>query len=157
MAQNFPSKPIRIIVTFPAGGQADLLARVLGKYITQNTGQPGHHRQPRRCGKAWWARRVLANAAPDGYTIGMLSTPHITIPALMKPPFDPKLLRPITNIAIVPSLLSVNSASSIYTLHDLVAQARAKPGCIDLGQCRQPVHVPSRDGTAQVAGPISIS
>ncbi len=132
IAQNFPSRAIRLIVTFPAGGQADVLARVLGKYVTQNTGQPVIIDNRGGAGGMVGAE-VLANAAPDGYTIGMLSTPHITIPALQKPSFDPRLLRPITNVAIVPSLLSVNSASSFYTVGDIVAQARARPGALTSG------------------------
>lgn len=131
-AQDFPSKPIRLIVTFPAGGQADVLARVVGKYVSQNTGQPVIVDNRGGAGGMIGAE-VLANAPPDGYTIGMLSTPHVTYPAVMKPAFDPAALRAITNIAMVPSVLSVNAASSFHTLGDILAEAKAKPGKLTSG------------------------
>jgi len=132
LADDFPSKPIRIIVTFPAGGQADVLARVLGKYIAQNTGQPVIVENRAGAGGMIGAE-ILANSPPDGYTMGILSTPHVTYPAVMKPAFDPTALRAITNIAIVPSVLSVNAASSYRTLGDILAQAKAKPGVLTSG------------------------
>jgi tripartite-type tricarboxylate transporter receptor subunit TctC len=131
-AQEFPSKPIRLIVPFPAGGQSDVLGRVVAKYLAQNVGQPVIVENRGGAGGMIGAE-VLANAAPDGYTIGMLSTPHVTYPAVMKPAFDPKALRAITNIAIVPSVLSVNAASPYHTLNDILVDARARPGKLTSG------------------------
>ncbi|MFO1283863.1 MAG: tripartite tricarboxylate transporter substrate binding protein [Burkholderiales bacterium] len=132
IADEFPSKPIRLIVPFPAGGQSDVLARVVGKYIGQNTGQTVVVDNRGGAGGMVGAE-VLANATPDGYTIGMLSTPHVTYPAVMKPAYDPKALRAITNIALVPSVLSVNVASPHRTLADILVQARARPGALTSG------------------------
>lgn len=131
-AQEFPSKPIRLIVTFPAGGQADVLARVVAKYMTQNTGQTVFVENRAGAGGMIGAE-ALANATPDGYTIGMLSTPHVTYPAVMKPSFDPAALRAITNVAMMPSVLSVNAASPYRTLSDVIGRAKAMPGGLSSG------------------------
>lgn len=76
---------------------------------------------------------ALANSPPDGYTIGLLATPHVTYPAVMKPAYDPKALRAITNIAIVPSVLSVNAASPYQMMAEILPAARSKPGTLTSG------------------------
>lgn len=117
---------------FPAGGQTDLLGRVVGKYTSQIIGQPVVIENRGGAGGMIGAE-ALANSPPDGYTIGLLATPHVTYPAVMKPAYDPKALRAITNIAIVPSVLSVNAASPCQTMADILPAARSKPGTLTSG------------------------
>lgn len=131
-AQDFPTKPIRIIVPYSPGGQADLLSRLVGKYVTQSTGQIVNvDNRPGAAGMV--GAGVMANAAADGYTIAMFSTPHASTPAVVKLPFDMRQLRPITMVGITPNIISVNAASPYRSLDDVLSNARANPGKMTYG------------------------
>src|SRR5262245_21081418 len=128
-AQNYPSKPIKIIVSTSAGGATDIMARVLGHHITTKTGQP--HVIDNRAGASGnLAMDAVAKAAPDGYTLGFANTGNITInPYLFKSlTYDPlNDLVPIGPVGTVPLFLVINSKVPAKTLAEFIAYAKANP------------------------------
>jgi tripartite-type tricarboxylate transporter receptor subunit TctC len=128
-AEDFPSRPIRLIVPFPAGGPNDIIARVVGQRITEITKQPVVI--DNRGGQAGvLGTDVVAKAAPDGYTIAITSASSLAISASMeKIAYDPKKdLAPVTLVATVPEMLVVSSDVQAKNMAELVALAKAQPG-----------------------------
>ena len=134
-AQSYPNKPIKLIVPFPAGGPADLFARVLGNGLTAELGQQIVIEN--RAGVGGMAGvDALAKSAPDGYTIGMNGAAALSaIPFMVsKMPFDwQKDLALLTLVVRVPEVLVVHPSVSANTLQDLVAYAHANPKKINFG------------------------
>jgi tripartite-type tricarboxylate transporter receptor subunit TctC len=134
MAQ-YPSKPIRIVLQFPAGGATDAAARILGQALTQSMGQPVLvENRPGADGAI--AADVVAKAAPDGYTVFLASnTPMMQVPLLRKnPPYDPTTdFTPITDIGRYIFILVVDPALPVKSVAELVAYARANPGKLNFG------------------------
>src|SRR5882724_10780102 len=134
-AQSYPNKPIKMIVPFPAGGPADLFARVLGNGLTAELGQQIVIEN--RAGVGGMAGvDALAKSAPDGYTIGMNGAAALSaIPFMVsKMPFDwQKDLALLTLVVRVPEVLVVHPSVNAATLQDLVAYARAHPKKINFG------------------------
>jgi tripartite-type tricarboxylate transporter receptor subunit TctC len=134
-AQSYPTKPIKLIVPFPAGGPADLFARVLGNGLGAELGQQIIIEN--RAGVGGLAGvDALAKSAPDGYTIGIAGAAALSaIPFMVsKMPFDwQKDLALLTLVARVPEVLVVHPSVSANTLQDLVAYARANPKKINFG------------------------
>jgi tripartite-type tricarboxylate transporter receptor subunit TctC len=128
-AQNYPSKPIKIVVSTSAGGATDILARILGHHITTKTGQP--HVIDNRAGASGnLAMEAVARAAPDGYTLGFANTGNITInPYLFKSmTFDPlNDLIPVGPVGTVPLFLVINSKVPAKTLAEFIAYTKANP------------------------------
>jgi tripartite-type tricarboxylate transporter receptor subunit TctC len=128
-AQNYPSKPIKIVVSTSAGGATDIMARILGHHITTKTGQP--HVIDNRAGASGnLAMEVVAKAAPDGYTLGFANTGNITInPYLFKSmSFDPlNDLIPVGPVGTVPLFLVINSKVPAKTLAEFIAYTKANP------------------------------
>jgi len=128
-AQDFPNKPIRLIVPFPAGGPNDLIARVIGQRMSEMVKQPVII--DNRGGQAGvLGTDAIAKSAPDGYTIGIVSASAIVIsPSMEKVAYDPqKDLLPITLVATVPEMLVVASNVPANNMSELVALAKAQPG-----------------------------
>ena len=132
-AQNYPSKPIRIIVPYPAGGTSDILARAIGPGITAALGQPVViENKPGSTGNV--GAELVAKSPPDGYTvmladIGSLAISPSIFPAL---PFDPvKDFTPVIMVAYSPHLLAVNPALPAKDVKELIALAKAKPGTLN--------------------------
>ena len=129
-AQGFPSRPLRIVVPFAAGGATDLIARVVGQKLTESMGQPVViDNRPGASGMI--GADAVAKAAPDGYTLLMGSTAEVAInPSLYaKMAYDPdKDLVPVTLAGITPLILVVNPASPYKSVADIVADAKAHPG-----------------------------
>jgi tripartite-type tricarboxylate transporter receptor subunit TctC len=128
-AQDFPSKPVRIVVPFAAGGGVDILTRVLAQHLGDSLRQQVVDNRTGAGGNV--GVDAVAKAAPDGYTLVMATTGTHTInPGLYaKLPFDAeKDFTPITLVASVPNLLVVNPAVPAQSVKDLVALARAQPG-----------------------------
>jgi len=128
-AQTYPSKPIKIIVSTSAGGATDIMARILGQYITQRTGQP-HVIDNRSGASGNIAMEAVAKAAPDGYTLGFANTGNITInPYLFKSMgFDPlNELIPVGPVGTVPLFLVINGKLPAKTLAEFIAYAKANP------------------------------
>jgi tripartite-type tricarboxylate transporter receptor subunit TctC len=128
-ADEFPSKPIRLIVPFPPGGPNDLIARVVGQRMSDIFKQPVII--DNRGGQAGvLGTDAVAKAAPDGYTIGIVSASAIVIsPSMEKIAYDPqKDLQPITLVATVPEMLVVAKDVPATNMSELVALAKAQPG-----------------------------
>ena len=129
-ADTWPSKPIRIIVSFPPGNSADLIAREVGPLLSQRLGQPVVIENRAGAGGLIGVE-ALAKSPPDGYTFCMSSLSPITIiPAMRrKLPYDPvKDLAPVGLMAKGPMFVMVRKDSPINSLADLIAQSKANPG-----------------------------
>jgi tripartite-type tricarboxylate transporter receptor subunit TctC len=127
--EAWPSRPVRIIVPFPAGGVADLLPRLVGQKLSEKWGQPVIVEN-----KAGAAGNIGmgegARAAPDGYTLVLAPTGNLTVnPFLFKLPFDTaKDFAPITVLATSPNVLVVHPSVPAKTFAELIAYAKANPG-----------------------------
>jgi tripartite-type tricarboxylate transporter receptor subunit TctC len=131
-AQTYPNRPVKIIVPYAAGGTADTLARRIGQHLSGYLGQPVII--DNRAGAAGLiGAAVLQQSPPDGYTVGMLATPHVATPADASNNFDPTQLKPVSLVAIVPSLLCAHPSVAASSLTEVIALARSKPGQLTYG------------------------
>ena len=134
-AQTYPAKPIKLIVPFPAGGPADLFARVLGNGMSADLGQQVVIENRAGVGGLTGVD-ALAKSAPDGYTIGVNGAAALSaIPFMVaKMPFDwQKDLALLTLVVRVPEVLVVHPSVAANSLQELVAFARANPRKINYG------------------------
>ncbi len=134
-AQNYPSKPVRVIVPFGPGTQTDVLARLVGQKLTESWGQQVIIENRPGAG-AILGNELGAKAPPDGYTLLMSGTGALAInPGLYpKLPYDPvRDFAPITKLVIVTQTLIVTPSFAAKSVKDLVAIARARPGQINYG------------------------
>jgi tripartite-type tricarboxylate transporter receptor subunit TctC len=132
-AQQFPSKPIRIVVPFGAGSATDLISRVLGNSVSAAIGQPVIVDNKAGADGAIAASEV-AKAAPDGYTLLMATnSPLSVVPAMKKsPPYDPVAdFTPITDVGRYTFFVVVNPDLPVKSLPELVQYAKANPGKIN--------------------------
>jgi tripartite-type tricarboxylate transporter receptor subunit TctC len=130
-AQTYPTRPVRFIVPFPAGGVADVTARLIGQRLGEALGQTiVVENRPGASGTL--GVDAATKATPDGYTLLFTTGDFITTPTLMpKMNFDPyKDLIPIVQIATAPLLLGAHAAGTIGSVKDLIAQAKGQPGKI---------------------------
>ena len=128
-AQDFPNKPIRLIVPFPAGGPNDIIARVVGQRMSELTKQPVLI--DNRGGQAGvLGTDAVAKANPDGYTIGTVSASALVIsPTMERVPYNVgRDFAPITLAVTVPEMLVVASNFPANNMAELVALAKAQPG-----------------------------
>jgi len=128
-AQDYPKRPIRLIVPYGAGGASDVMARYLGQKLGDALGQPVVvENQAGAAGTA--AYIAVAKAAPDGYTLGY-ATSSLAINAVLKPKlgYDPiREFIPVSNFVEVQNVLVVPAGSPAKTVGDLVTAAKQKPG-----------------------------
>lgn len=128
LAQNWPSRPIKLIVSFPPGGLIDNMARLIAPRLAQELGQPIVVDNKPGAGGNLGAGEV-SRAAPDGYTLLMASPPLTINPALYKKlPYEPRNIAPIGLLGRVPNVLVVSAASGIQSVAELTARAKARPG-----------------------------
>ena len=129
-AQAFPSKPMRIIVPFPAGGGADLWARIIGQKLVEAWGQ--NVIVDNRAGASGIiGTELVSKAPPDGETLLLGTTgTHATNPVVFKKlPYDPiKDFAPVTNFVDTPFMLVVHPSIAVKSLQDLIGFAKARPG-----------------------------
>ena len=128
-AQDFPNKPIKLIVPFPAGGPNDIIARVVGQRMSELIKQPVLI--DNRGGQGGvLGTDAVAKAAPDGYTIAISSAGALVIsPSMEKVAYDTlKDLQAITLVAKVPEMLVVATNVPAKDMHELIALAKAQPG-----------------------------
>ena len=129
-AAQFPSKPLRIVVPFPAGSATDVIARILAPSVSAAIGQPVLVDNKAGADGAIAGSEVV-NAAPDGYTL-LLATnsPMSAVPALRKnPPYDPVTdFAPVTDIGRFTFFLFASAAAPFKTLQEMIAFAKANPG-----------------------------
>ena len=128
-AQDYPAKPIKLIVPFPAGGPNDIIARIVGQRMSELTRQPVVIDNRGGAGGALGTDAV-AKAAPDGYTIGIVNCGALAINQSMeKVPYETlKDLAPVTLVVTVPEMLVVASNVPAKNMSELVALAKAQPG-----------------------------
>ncbi|QPF85794.1 tripartite tricarboxylate transporter substrate binding protein [Bradyrhizobium genosp. L] len=128
-AQDFPAKPIRLIVPFPAGGPNDIIARVVGQKMSELAKQPVI--VDNRAGQGGvLGTDAVAKAAPDGYTVAIASAGALAIsPSMEKVAYDTLSdLAPVTLVATVPEMLVVATSVPAKNMSELVALAKAQPG-----------------------------
>jgi tripartite-type tricarboxylate transporter receptor subunit TctC len=134
-AQTYPSKPIRFIVPFPAGGSTDAVARALQPALEKILGQPVVVENRAGAGGLLGVDAV-AKAAPDGYTIGIAGAGAlgVNIGERMKRPYDPaKDLAPISKAAGSPFVLVAPPTLNANSLGDVIKLAKAEPGRLSIG------------------------
>ena len=125
-AENYPTRPVRVVVGFPAGGPTDAIARIVAQKLTDNLGQQFF---VENIGGNTAAGQV-ARVTPDGYTIMAISTGFVVNPSLYaKVPYDPiKDFAPVTLVAASPNIVVVNPQVPAKTLPELVQLIRDNPG-----------------------------
>lgn len=134
---SYPDKPIRIIVTFVAGGGADVLARYMAKEMADVLGQPVVVENRTGAGGLIGVEAGLA-AAPDGYTLTLISSSYTVNPSLYKLKFDPlQDITPIVRVSAGPMLAVTSSKSGIRTVAELIAAAKKSPGAINFASSGQ--------------------
>ncbi len=142
-APAWPARPIRLIVSFPPGGPADLLGRFIAERLTDSLGQqvvvdnrPGAN--------SIIAAEMTAKAAPDGHTLLMaIDGAMVMNPALYtRLPYDPvKDFTPIGLVATIPNLIVAHPSSPWGSIRDLIAAAKARPGDISIATSALPVQL----------------
>ena len=134
LAQSYPSKPIRWVLGFPAGGTSDILARAIGIKLTEAWEQQVVI-DNRAGASGIIANELASKAVPDGYTILLVSSTYANLISMGKKlPYDPEQdLVPVTQLASVPNILSTHPSLAVKTVKDLIALAKAKPGQINYG------------------------
>src|SRR2546428_4362528 len=134
-AESYPSKPIRLIVPYAAGGAADITARVIGQKMAERLGVPVIV-DNRGGANGSIGTDAVVRAAPDGYTLLLVASgPIVVNPSLYpKIPYDPvKDLAPVTQITSYQYALVVPASSPIKTLPELIQAAKANPGKFSYG------------------------
>jgi tripartite-type tricarboxylate transporter receptor subunit TctC len=133
-APTWPIKPITLIVDAAPGSSNDAFARAVGKRLTDTLGQPVVI-DNKPSGGGIIANSLVARAAPDGYTLVLLSTTFTTVAATRASlPYDPiKGFKPVARLATGPMLVTVAADSPYKTLGDLVSAAKAQPGKLNYG------------------------
>ena len=133
-AQSYPSKPVRLIISFTPGSSTDIVARIVMQKVSEYWGQPAVIENRAGAGGSIGSN-VVATAAPDGYTLLVNSSAHAVNPAIYaKLPYDtPKDFIDVVPLTVQPNVLVVNSTSPFKILMDLVNAAKAKPGAINFG------------------------
>jgi tripartite-type tricarboxylate transporter receptor subunit TctC len=173
LAQTFPSKPVRIVVGFGAGGGTDIAARAIAQKLTESFGSNFIvDNRPGAAGNL--AGDIVARAPADGHTM-LMANSTIAIPSLSaKPPFDiRKDFIPLSLVALGPSVLVVHPSLPVKDLKGLIALAKSKPGELSFGSggignithlamelmlsqaAVRMVHIPYKGGAPSVVGLVS--
>ncbi|HEX3098913.1 MAG TPA: tripartite tricarboxylate transporter substrate binding protein [Usitatibacter sp.] len=128
-AQGFPAKPIRLIVTYPPGGGADLMARLIAPKMAETLGQPVVV-ENKAGASGQIAALDVARSPPDGYTLMLDASSFAVNPSLYaKLPYDPaKAFTPIAVVALFPNVLVVTASFPAKDVKGLIALAKAHPG-----------------------------
>jgi len=133
-AQNYPTKPVQVILAFTPGSAVDIVGRIVSAKLSEMWGQPVVNDNRSGAGGSIGSAAV-ARAAPDGYTLLVTSNAHTVNPAIFAHlPYD--TLKDFTDIVPFteqPNVMVVGADSAYKTLGELVAAAKAKPGTINLG------------------------
>ncbi len=130
-AQDYPNRPVRLIVPFPPGGSNDVVGRLVAKQLSTELGQQVFVDNHPGAGGVI-GTQAAANAAPDGYTLLVVSLAHAVNPALYKLDYDPiKSFEPVAILATGPNVLVVNPELPVHSVKELIALAKQKPGGLD--------------------------
>jgi len=130
-AEPYPSRPIRLIVPFPAGGGTDIVGRVLGQKLHESLGQPVVIDNRSGAGGTL-GTGLAAKSSPDGYTLLLVPTSHVINPSIYaKLPYDTERdFSPITMVASAAILMAVNSRVPAETMRGFIEAAKASPRAI---------------------------
>jgi tripartite-type tricarboxylate transporter receptor subunit TctC len=131
-AQDYPTKPIRVIVPYAAGGGVDILARLVGQQLSERLKQPVVV-ENQGGGSNTIGMRTVATAPKDGYTLGMATPVFVMTPSLMKNhPYDPlKDFTPVAMIGFTPLVLVVHPSVPAKTTQEFITLAKSKPGALN--------------------------
>jgi tripartite-type tricarboxylate transporter receptor subunit TctC len=133
-AEDYPNRPIHLVVPYPAGGPTDILARVVGDKLGERLHQsvivenkPG--------GSSVIGMEYVAHAAADGYTILVNASLHVIVPSILAklPVYPIKDFAPVSQLGAVPLIMVVNKDDPAKTAADVIARARANPGKLTFG------------------------
>jgi tripartite-type tricarboxylate transporter receptor subunit TctC len=133
-AQTYPSRPVRIIVPYAPGGAPDILARLIGQWLSERLGQPFVIENRPGAGSNIGTEAVV-RSPPDGYTL-LYGTTANTISATLFDNLNFNFIRdiaPVAGVIRVPNLVSVNLSLPVETIPQLVAYAKANPGKLNFG------------------------
>lgn len=146
---TYPSRPVRFVVGFAAGGPTDVIARITAQDMSATLGQPVIV-ENRPGANAQVATELLARATPDGHSL-LYSSLSLLVNAILlegKARYDPfRDFAPISNVAVLPMVVVTSPATKLNTLQDLLAAAKAKPGAITYG-------APGHGGSGHLAGAL---
>jgi tripartite-type tricarboxylate transporter receptor subunit TctC len=127
-ADDYPNRPVRLIVPFPPGGSNDVVGRLVAQQLSNQLGQQVFVDNRGGAGGVI-GTEACATAAPDGYTLCIISIAHAVNPALHKLNYDPiKSFTPISIFATGPNVLAINPTLPVNSVKELVALAKQKPG-----------------------------
>jgi tripartite-type tricarboxylate transporter receptor subunit TctC len=135
-ADNWPSRPLTLIVPFPPGGAADTVGRYYAEQLSTSLGQPVVVDNKPGAGTAI-AAEAVAKAKPDGYTLSLATAGQLAIlPNLQAVRYDPiKDFTPVAVLASVPNVVAVGPKTKVDSLQALIDQAKAKPGALSYSSC----------------------
>ena len=173
-AETYPTRPVRLLVGFAAGGGGDIGSRIIAAALSERWGQTMVVENRTGAG-GMIAAEIVAHAPPDGYTLVMCSSNHVFAPHLYKNlTFDPmKDFEPISPIATLPNILVIHKTLPFQTVGDLIAYAKSNPGKLTYGSSGvgaslhltmelfktmagvDIVHVPYRGGSASLTDVIA--
>jgi tripartite-type tricarboxylate transporter receptor subunit TctC len=132
-AQNYPARPIHLLVGFPAGGTADIIARLIGQGLSERLGQPVVVEvRPGAGGNI--ATETVVRAQPDGYTLLLLANPNVIASMITaNVPFSMTAdIAPVGGVSISPLVMEVNPSLPANTVPEFIAYAKANPGKINM-------------------------
>ena len=130
-AAEYPDRPVRLIIPFPPGGSNDVVGRLVASQLSEKLGHKVYVDNRGGAGGVI-GTEAAASAAPDGYTLLVVSIAHAVNPALYTLKYDPiKSFTPISIMATGPNVLAVNPGLPVKNVKELVALAKEKPGTID--------------------------
>ena len=143
-AQAYPSRPVRLVVGFPAGGGADIVARLIGQWLSERLGQPFVIENRPGAGTNI-ATEAVVSAAADGYTLLLVHAAN-AFNATLYDKLNFNFIRdiaPVSGIMVVPNVMVVNPSVPAKTVPELIAYAKANPGKINIarGPIGGPAHV----------------
>jgi len=128
-AQDYPTKPVRMIIPFPPGGSNDVVGRLIATHLGERLGKQVVVDNRGAGAGGVVGSEVAANSPHDGYTLLIISLAHAVNPWLYKLPYDPiKSFTPISILASGPNVLAVNPELPVNSVKELVALAKQKPG-----------------------------
>ena len=128
-AQDYPTKPVRLIIPFPPGGSNDVVGRLFATHLAEKLGKQVVVDNRGAGAGGIVGTEVLAHSPHDGYTIGIISLAHAVNPWLYKLPYDPiKAFTPVSILGSGPAVLSVNPDLPVKSVKELVDMAKKEPG-----------------------------
>lgn len=128
-AQDYPNRPVKLVIGFPPGGNVDVVGRIVAQKMTEGLGRPVLAENRTGAGSII-ANEYVAKSAPDGYTLLVVSGAHVTQAAVMKKlPYDPvRDFAWVSTLVTYPIVISVRADSRFRTLDEYIAHVKTKPG-----------------------------